>query len=196
MITALAAIVLAASVGSIDIAIRPDGAVVVSGDGEQSISALEIIINGDIIGYVVTDGLWFTFRPFPYPGPPCNEDLSTGGILILLASGGQPFVPSVEGDIVAWIDFADCGVFVDLPMTLDGCTAAAWDGSVPNTPVPFTLAGATVTHQPDIDNDGTVGVTDYLTVLGSWNTGPGPCDLDCDGNVGIVDFLTLLGAWG
>jgi hypothetical protein len=50
----------------------------------------------------------------------------------------------------------------------------------------------------DIDGDGTVGIVDFLMLLGSW----GPCseaclaDLDGDGAVGITDFLIMLANWG
>ncbi len=44
------------------------------------------------------------------------------------------------------------------------------------------------------DNDGTVGIIDFLALLAQWG-GPGPCDLDGSG-VGITDFLELLANWG
>ena len=54
----------------------------------------------------------------------------------------------------------------------------------------------------DIDGDGTVGILDFLILLGSWGPCGAPCppscpaDLDGDCTVGIVDFLILLGNWG
>ncbi len=53
----------------------------------------------------------------------------------------------------------------------------------------------------DLDGDGTIGITDFLTLLGIWGPCPGPepsCagDFDNDANVGITDFLILLGYWG
>ena len=42
--------------------------------------------------------------------------------------------------------------------------------------------------------DGTVGIVDFLTLLGQWG-GPGSCDFD-GGGVGITDFLELLANWG
>ncbi len=48
----------------------------------------------------------------------------------------------------------------------------------------------------DLDDDGNVGITDFLTLLGQWGPGGGPADLDGDGLVGIQDFLMLLAAWG
>ena len=48
----------------------------------------------------------------------------------------------------------------------------------------------------DLDGDGTVGITDFLSLLGEWGAIGGPADLDNDGVVGIQDFLLLLGNWG
>jgi agmatine/peptidylarginine deiminase len=49
----------------------------------------------------------------------------------------------------------------------------------------------------DIDNDGDVGVTDFLALLAAWGPNPGhAADLDGDDTVGITDFLILLGLWG
>ncbi len=54
----------------------------------------------------------------------------------------------------------------------------------------------------DLDGDGTVGIVDFLTLLGQWGPCPAPCppscpaDLDGDCEVGITDFLGLLGNWG
>ena len=42
--------------------------------------------------------------------------------------------------------------------------------------------------------EGTVGITDFLALLGQWNS-PGSCDFD-GGGVGITDFLDLLANWG
>jgi hypothetical protein len=48
----------------------------------------------------------------------------------------------------------------------------------------------------DVDADDTVGITDFLAVLGAWGPCPGYLeDINDDGTVGIIDFLMLLGAW-
>ena len=44
------------------------------------------------------------------------------------------------------------------------------------------------------DDDGNVGITDFLALLAQWGT-PGSCDFD-GGGVGINDFLQLLANWG
>ncbi|MHC4220076.1 MAG: hypothetical protein ACYSU7_16650 [Planctomycetota bacterium] len=50
----------------------------------------------------------------------------------------------------------------------------------------------------DLDEDGMVGVNDFLNMLIAWGPCPEPCpsDLDTDGEVGINDVLILLGSWG
>ncbi len=49
----------------------------------------------------------------------------------------------------------------------------------------------------DVDADGTVGITDFLAVLGAWGACSGCLeDINDDGLVGIIDFLIILGDWG
>ena len=54
----------------------------------------------------------------------------------------------------------------------------------------------------DLDEDGMVGITDFLMLLAAWGPCPEPCppsclaDFDGDCQVGITDFLLLLANWG
>ena len=52
----------------------------------------------------------------------------------------------------------------------------------------------------DLDGSGSVGVSDLLSLLGSWGPCPPkgdcPADFDNTGDVGVKDLLVLLGAWG
>ena len=49
----------------------------------------------------------------------------------------------------------------------------------------------------DLNDDGGVGINDFLDLLAAWDTNPGgPPDFDGNGNVGIEDFLELLANWG
>ena len=53
----------------------------------------------------------------------------------------------------------------------------------------------------DVDADGTVGINDFLALLGAWGPCPDPpatcfADIDGDGTVGINDFLAQLANWG
>ena len=45
------------------------------------------------------------------------------------------------------------------------------------------------------DQDGSVGIVDFLTVLAQWGTIGTSCDID-GGGVGITDLLVLLANWG
>ncbi len=49
----------------------------------------------------------------------------------------------------------------------------------------------------DLDDDGVVGTTDLIDLLGDWGNDPGGWpDYNCDGIVGTGDLIILLGAWG
>ncbi|MDE1037842.1 MAG: dockerin type I domain-containing protein, partial [Phycisphaerales bacterium] len=48
----------------------------------------------------------------------------------------------------------------------------------------------------DINNDGTVNVTDVLAIIGDWNTSNPETDLDGNGIVAVGDLLILIGNWG
>ena len=52
----------------------------------------------------------------------------------------------------------------------------------------------------DLDANGSVGVSDFLELLGAWGPCPPkgdcPADFDDSGDVGVSDFLALLGNWG
>jgi hypothetical protein len=53
----------------------------------------------------------------------------------------------------------------------------------------------TPTCPADIDSDGTVNVTDLLTLLANWG-GTGDGDINDDGVVDVQDLLAILAAWG
>ncbi len=52
----------------------------------------------------------------------------------------------------------------------------------------------------DLDDNAAVGVSDLLSLLGSWGPCPPkadcPADFDGTGDVGVKDLLILLGNWG
>jgi hypothetical protein len=53
-----------------------------------------------------------------------------------------------------------------------------------------------VTCDGDINNDGTVDVSDLLAVIGAWGNTSGPEDIDGDGVVAVGDLLIVIGNWG
>ena len=49
----------------------------------------------------------------------------------------------------------------------------------------------------DINDDGSVNVTDLLELLAAWGPNPGhAADINEDGSVNVTDLLDLLAAWG
>jgi bacillopeptidase F len=61
----------------------------------------------------------------------------------------------------------------------------------------FTYVCELLDCPADIDNDGSVGVNDFLMLLAAWGPNPGhPADIDGDGVVGVLDFLEILAGWG
>ncbi len=76
------------------------------------------------------------------------------------------------------------------------------DGSVIEAGIDgLLLSGAycdTTECASDLSGDGTVNVTDLLSLIDAWGPCPGECDADFDNNgtVDIVDLLTLIGDWG
>ncbi len=46
-----------------------------------------------------------------------------------------------------------------------------------------------------VNDDGEIGIDEFLAVLGSWGQVGVPCDFD-GGGVGINEFLKVLGLWG
>ena len=56
------------------------------------------------------------------------------------------------------------------------------------------IANATSPCPTDLDQDGSTGFTDLVSLLGSWDTTEG--DIDGDGNTGFPDLTALLSAFG
>jgi hypothetical protein len=83
------------------------------------------------------------------------------------------------------------------------CTVTPGDGvdTGPMESISAVADGTCPQCDGDFDGDGTVGITDFLVMLGTWGACPDPpaqcvADLDGDGTVGITDFLLLLALWG
>ena len=89
--------------------------------------------------------------------------------------------PGLYGDITDWTPrslIGGGGPERDLAMKIEGTLVK------PNCP-------------QDLDGDGSVGVSDLLSLLASWGPCKGcPADFDGNGNVGIPDLLALLANWG
>ena len=113
---------------------------------------------------------------------PATGDLRLAPDSPCIDAGGNILVPSYVKT-----DFDGNPRFVDVP-------------EVPDTGVgdpPLVDMGAfesLVACPADLDGDGTVGIDDFLIVLGSWGGPDG--DTNGDGTTDILDFLNVLGSWG
>ena len=122
-----------------------------------------------------------------------GDAVAIDGSRALVGAPGDSSQGSQSGALHAFTGFAgtDCndnGTADDCEI-LSGAVADTNGNGIPDT---CDLIG-------DVDGDGTVGIVDFLLVLGAW----GPCadcdacpaDLDNDCMVGITDLLLLLASW-
>ncbi len=142
----------------------------------------------------------------PFPLATDLGDLDGDGDLdwVTASFGGDWFVFTNNGSGSFTFDqeliapaAASCSLAVDIDN--DGDLDLALIDEIADT-VDLDLNNGT-TIPGDVDGDGTVGIADFLTVLGTWGPCPQPCppfcaaDVDFDCTVGITDFLTVLGNW-
>ncbi|MHC4429740.1 MAG: NosD domain-containing protein [Planctomycetota bacterium] len=117
----------------------------------------------------------------------------------LRLSAGSPCIDAGNNNAIADLAESD----------LDGGPRFADDLATPDTGcgVPVVVDMGAYEHQGqpaevrycDLNADGSVGIVDFLMLLGTW----GPCaegcwlaDLDLDGEVGDTDFQMILANWG
>ena len=91
-------------------------------------------------------------------------------------------------------DFVSCVAHLTNEWKHAGLITGQEKGSIQSCAAQSNIPG-------DLDGDGTVGIDDFLVLLGAWGSCPAqpdacPADLDLDSCVGITDFLILLGNWG
>ncbi len=172
--------------------------------------------NIDTDGDGVPDVLWFP--PFLR-----NPNALEGGDIIPPTTAWKPFLWINPANGTLFIDPSDTsqGYWADLTYS-HGRPVAAGGSVTANVESPRASAqvfyqfddlfhdNAIFSPHPtfapegrrgDLDGDGTVGITDFLTLLAAWGPCPDspaacPADLDGDGVVGITDFLILLANWG
>ncbi len=112
-------------------------------------------------------------------GPPYPDPLPSGGESALLFQG--PFdAPSTNN--------ADDYDLTSGAAVFTNNAGESFTVEAPADPCPWDCDGSE-------NVDGTVGIVDFLTLLGTWGEVGVACDFD-GGGVGINDFLKLLGHWG
>ena len=78
-----------------------------------------------------------------------------------------------------------------------GCIVSISSDMMPKEVIPSDSYSHEVTECiGDINNDGTVNVTDVLVLIGDWGTSNPETDLDGDGVVAVSDLLILIGNYG
>ena len=152
-------------------------------DGESS-------INGPQVGNIDADAL---FVRQPDPGPDGEWGTIDDDYGDLRLTSGSPCIDAADNTAVP----------KDITTDLDGNPRFVDDPDTPDTgfgnpPIvdmgAYEFQGASPCPWDCGDNDGNVGIVDFLALLAQWG-GPGSCDFD-GGGVGINDFLDLLAAWG
>ncbi len=87
-------------------------------------------------------------------------------------------------------------------MNLPNLTRSRIQNSSDGSDRSFSITPGDGSVTGDVDGDGTVGIQDFLSLLGAWGPCEAPCppscaaDFDEDCQVGITDVLILLGNWG
>ena len=159
-----------------------------AGTADPSEFAFDVVIDGDVavVGAARDDGVMSTTGTafvYAFDGSSWTQQAK------LIAAGGA------ANDLYGWALGLDNGRAVVGALYVDntGGKAYIYEGlgdGMPDEcqadPCPWDLGG-----------DSTVGINDFLELLGAWGTDPGgPPDFDGDQDVGINDFLELLANWG
>jgi hypothetical protein len=154
------------------------------GLGEVGDVQMTLWIDGLLNGtYEVITYAWTPARPDDTTLVTVNGDLLTG----LVAGGAWP------GAFEEWTTHVVHEVEVSNGALSINIVAGSWGAS-------GFLNGVQLRRltNADLDQDGVVGLDDFLAMLAGWGPCPEPCpaDLDADGTVDITDVLILLGDWG
>ena len=158
---------------------------------------LPLFCSGGAGGVEFDDDTWFLYTPSRTGETTfsiCNAaDFDTRLAVYFEA----PCPPS--GPLACSDDAENCGVTSEITLFVSpvitylvrvGATSGGGTGTL-------TITGPGLPCPWDLDDDGEVGITDFLDLLGAWGPNPGhPADFDGDDEVGITDFLALLGNWG
>ena len=109
-------------------------------------------------------------------GPPYPDPLPSGGESALLFQG--PFNAPSSNNADDYDLTPGAAVFTNN-------AGVSFTVEAPADPCPWDC----------VNDDGEIGIDEFLAVLGSWGQVGVPCDFD-GGGVGINEFLKVLGLWG
>ena len=120
-----------------------------------------------------------------------------------LVSGGAALLraqhPEWPNDAVSVSEIADTieEILRETSVNIDGLNTIFADqlGEGRMDLAEAVTAGPSAPTPGDLDNDGSIGILDFLAMLADWNLTHSSADLDGDGTVGILDVLILLGNW-
>jgi probable HAF family extracellular repeat protein len=153
------------------------------------------------------DGNMINLGTLPGLSHSAAYDLNDGGLAVGTASGSggaqEAFIwyDGVMIDLNTMIP-PDAGVHIRIAHGVNNSGQIACQANMVDNLDSVGLVLTPIERAPaDLDGDGTVGLLDFLMLLGAWGPCPEPCppactgDIDCDCTVGIVDFLNLLANW-
>ena len=111
----------------------------------------------------------------------------------------DPIAANVNGNALRWGSLYNFRFDADGPPESVTATIGLFRAGSPGEVTVTTIGPAGFVPCPwDCgDGDGTVGIVDFLALLGEWGSTGGPCDLGLGApGAGIEEFLDLLGNWG
>ena len=155
--------------------------------------------------FAYIDGVMHVIPPLPGWEKSFGQAIADNGLV-----GGSSQFPGAkafiwfEGETVRLDDLIDPGAGMELDSVKeirpDGTILCDGQTSLGGNPDQNVTVILTPVFPPlgDLDNDGVVGSSDLIILLGAWGRCRGECiaDLDGDGVVGTGDLILLLGNWG
>ena len=136
---------------------------------------------------------------------PLQEDDSINGMLCITDTTWDPLFNLPPGPDEFGVFYANFPCLVTPLSTADSIIwgdSPLWPTDCLDSPTPLLVVGSGTIVGFDVcpwncggDNDGNVGIVDFLALLSQWGLIGTSCDID-GGGVGIVDFLALLANWG
>ena len=119
-----------------------------------------------------------------------HNGLATDSFMSVIVNGPDDYlVELLDGADVVLVTIDRGGLGVE--------EAVQYDPAIMPATLKVRITAQACANPFNVSGDCSVGITDFLDLLGAWGANPGhPADFDMDGFVGITDFLDLLGGWG